>query len=505
MVKKMILSLLIPLFAVQFLLAAQMDSRVRAVPKALLEQVFQNPEENLSALVKNLTSGMSGADQKVKVLHDWICDNIAYDTDMYFRGIEQSQMPADVVKNRKAICSGYSNLMREMCRMAGVEAIVIYGNSKGFGYRGFLPDGNDHAWNAVKTSRGWQLIDVTWDAGYVDWRFFVKRYTTAWFSLSPSQFIYSHLPEDENFQYLPKEKRRTKEQFVKEPYLSGTFFSYGLSLGKNAPDYTNEITEATAFDFKISKSNVALMGNLFEEDEVSVYVKNSMWIERSAGAATVKVDIPEAKKYRAVLMARTKGSLKTPNFFDEYEFDNEVKTGVNSLLAEKKITEKEYEYFESAFIKSEENHRVYEAEDLFATARNNAVSKILKLLEKNTGNYEEVMYFDLTASADYSGYGETQSRFPPIFIAYTESSDTHLLEPLSGVIKGSENTKIQIASKDFSSFAVVIDGELELFTKNSKTGIFEMEIAVPAGMEHLMVMGSKNGRNFSSLWYFIVE
>ena len=41
----------------------------------------------------------------------------------------------------------------------------------------------------------------------------------------------------------------TKEQFVKEPYIAGKFFSYGFELTDLIPDYTTSIFILTALIF----------------------------------------------------------------------------------------------------------------------------------------------------------------------------------------------------------------------------------------------------------------
>ena len=485
--------------------AATMESRVRAVPKEITEAVFKKPKDNLPSLVQNLTQGVNSTDAKVKILHDWICDNIAYDSEMYFSGRTSKQDPVSVLKKKKAVCSGYSNLMAEMCRLANVEAIVIDGYSKGFGYAGYLQEKTDHAWNAVKMGKGWQLIDVTWDAGYLDSKTFIKRYTTQWFSLTPSQFIYSHLPEKDEFQYLSDEKKRTKEQFVKEPYLAGVFFEAGLSLGKNEANYTNEISEATIFSFNSAKSNYSFMSDLLDKDGGTGIVKNATWIDHNGNTLLLNVDIPTAKKYRARLLSRPKGALQNPRHFEAAEFEQRIVPSAEQLLAEKKITAKEKEYFDEAFFKVEENRRYYPAEDLFATARNAAVTKILKLLELNTGTYEEVMYFDVTSASGYEGYGENVLRFPTAYRSYGETKDTHLISPLGAVVKAGNEYDFEVISKDFQAMAVVINGELNLMTKNAKTGAFTLKVSIPSGIEKVDVMASKDSRSYQGLYFYLVE
>ena len=68
-----------------------MNSRVRSVPADISASVTQSPKKNVQALVTNLTEGLADDSLKVRVIHDWICDNIAYDADMYFSGKVKKQ------------------------------------------------------------------------------------------------------------------------------------------------------------------------------------------------------------------------------------------------------------------------------------------------------------------------------------------------------------------------------------------------------------------------------
>ena len=494
--KKFLFLFFLPLLAAN-IFSATMDPRVRSVPKSAQELVFENPKEGLPLVVKSLTGG--GAN-KVKALHDWICDNIAYDTELYFNGGPARQDYESVLKKRKALCSGYTNLMTVMCRMAGIEAIGIEGFSKGFGYQGKCGDETDHAWNAVKIGGKWQLIDVTWDAGYVDYRTFIKRYSTEWLNRTPEQFIFSHLPEKDEFQYLKKTK--TREEFEKEPYIAGIFFEYGLSLGNPAPDYTNEVSGAAKYEFRTGKAGVSLMTDLIDT-EGGRLVENATWIERIGNRATADFDIPTAKKHKARLLARNANEKKAPDFFSAAEFEGRILPEAQNLVEQKKATQKEFDFLRDSYFPVEENRRYYRADDPFSTQRNNAVLKILEMLKK-TSQYEEVISVDLVPASGYEGFGAETARFPTPYGTFHETSNTHLISPTGGVLKKGAAQKFQIESKDFKALGVVIDGKLTKLSKN-QNGIFEAEIEIPENIDTLSVYGSRNEKSYSGLWLYRVE
>ena len=480
--------------------AATMDSKVRSVPQPAIDLVFKKPKEGLPQVVKYLTANASNIPAKVKVMHDWICDNIAYDTDMYFSGRVSKQDYESVLKKKKAVCSGYASLMNEMCRLAGIESVGVHGYSKGFGYRGKL-DRSDHEWNAINYGNKWQLVDICWDAGFVDYKTFIKRYSTEWLYRTPEQFIYSHLPEKNEFQYLKEIK--TKEQFVQEPYIAGIFFDYGLALGKSSPNYSNQISGETLFDFKLNKTGVSVIADLYERDGANELVPNAIWTDRIGSKVTVNVDVPNERKHTVYLYARNRGAIMNPYKFYISEFEQDILPRAQQLVADKKATQTEYDFLASAYFKVTENGWYYLAEDLFAYPRNNAVTKILKLLDENTGSFDNVFHFDISAADDYAGFGDGVVKFPTTYRSYNETSNTHVISPIAGILQAGTSARFEVESQDFIGIGIVIGGQIVPFTKNGNR--FELETEIPADIDTLAVYGSRNGKNYTGLWFYKVE
>ena len=108
---KKIISAIVIFFAVFNLFAFPnsqlMNTKIGSIPKDLNESVFTDPKAKLEPLVKSLLNGVSENSMKVRIIHDWICNNIAYDTDMYFSGRVSKQDYVSVLKKKKGVCSGY--------------------------------------------------------------------------------------------------------------------------------------------------------------------------------------------------------------------------------------------------------------------------------------------------------------------------------------------------------------------------------------------------------------
>lgn len=504
MIKKAFIFIFLLSFSFQ-IFPATMNSRVRQVPKDLQEQVFVTPKETLPELVKFLVGSGGDASSRVKILHDWICDNIAYDCNVFTDEGAGVQNYESVLKKKKAVCVGYANLMAAMCFYAKIEVDIIPGWSKGFNYPGYLYEKSDHAWNAVKIGGKWKLIDVTWDAGFVEGRHFIKHYTLQWYNLSPAQFIYSHLPEEDEWQLLPDKQIRSKEQFVKEPYVPGVFFEYGFSFGKNAPDYTNEISETTGFDIVSSKNNTVIMASLYG-DTSNMNLKLASWFENAGSNKRFIFDVPDKSTYTAQFGARINGVSSNPMFFFKADFEQNLLPGVQSLLSAKKITAKEADLFEKSYYLIEENGRYYFNEDSFDNQRNQANNKILKLLDRNTHRYDNVLSFDIKAASDYDGFGKNIKRFPQMYQGYHTAQSISLSSPLKGSLKRGTEELFSLKTNAYSQAAIILDGkDFVRLPKNQKNGAFELLYKIPENIKSLDIYGSKDGKQFVTILSYELE
>ena len=149
-------------------------------------------------LAKHLTSNCTNDFEKLLSLFVWTMKNIQYDKKAVESGELPNPTPRNVLKNKSGVCEGYANLMQSLCVEANIESDIIYGYSKGYGYK---PKStftvSDHAWNAAKLNGTWYLMDVTWASGIRPSEG-LKRY----FLSSPSEFVEDHLPEVAYWQLL---------------------------------------------------------------------------------------------------------------------------------------------------------------------------------------------------------------------------------------------------------------------------------------------------------------
>jgi transglutaminase/protease-like cytokinesis protein 3 len=162
---------------------------------------------------------------RVKALHDWVADRIAYDAPAYTAGTYPPQDAETVFRTRTAVCAGYARLMVELGRAIDEEIVYVVGDAR---VRDSV-SGEPHAWNAVRIDGDWYLMDVTWDAGHLDGSGrFVKRYETTSFLTPPEVFGLDHLPDEPEWQLRAQPLGRG--EFNRQPMLRAAFFAVGLRL-----------------------------------------------------------------------------------------------------------------------------------------------------------------------------------------------------------------------------------------------------------------------------------
>jgi hypothetical protein len=165
------------------------------------------PEEatqTISTLAEYLTKPATNEVEEVRSFYIWIAENIAYNTSALISPNEKPQLPEEILKSRKAVCQGYSELFKALCKEVEISAYVVSGYSKGYGYsqgKKFLEE--DHAWNVVKVDNEWKLLDVTWGAGYITpTKTFEKSFNEKYFLTDSQNFVLDHLPLDPMWQLL---------------------------------------------------------------------------------------------------------------------------------------------------------------------------------------------------------------------------------------------------------------------------------------------------------------
>jgi len=240
------------------------DATIRIYPK--------NQPINPQKLVGELVSGLSDSTEQVRAIYTWIAKNISYDLASYRSSVKESHPDDNVLKTRKAVCSGYSAVFKQLCEIAGVRTVVIEGYAKGYGYTPYTKFlTTNHAWNAVFLGGAWHLVDVTWAAGLPEEITGKNKVIDldGYFFIPPEKLIKTHLPEDPIWQLQNKK----------------------ISL----TDFESGITESNDTD-AIATQPVATTRDEFDED-ILRYKRSLNFNPRNEG---LRVQLSFAYVYKAI-------------------------------------------------------------------------------------------------------------------------------------------------------------------------------------------------------------
>lgn len=198
------------------------------------EHALQAPaeaESSLEDLARYLAGPARSDEDRARAIYRWITANVEYDVNGSIAGARRGRTPEEVLEERIGVCSEYSALFSRLSELSGLEAVVIRGRGKGYGYTvgSKIPKSSNHAWNAVKIEGVWRLVDSTWGAGYLDpEEGFVERFEEFYFLTPPENLVWTHLPEDPNWQLL--NAPLSKEEFERLVYAKPPFFKNEMNI-----------------------------------------------------------------------------------------------------------------------------------------------------------------------------------------------------------------------------------------------------------------------------------
>ncbi len=121
--------------------------------------------------------------EQVKVIYDYICENVVYDYKNLWDPTYTLKYSAyAALINGTAVCQGYANLFYRMALEAGIDTRIIVGDG-----------GGPHSWNIVDLGEMYYYLDATWDAPLAE-----KDYPYEYFLLGSDNFCVDHTPEADN-------------------------------------------------------------------------------------------------------------------------------------------------------------------------------------------------------------------------------------------------------------------------------------------------------------------
>lgn len=194
-------------------------------------------------LAQVLCGPFSSATDKARAIFTWLHHNVAYDVDAFFGNRVKHVDPKDTIASGLAVCGGYAGVYTAIALKAGLEAVMVTGHGKGYGYKALQPgercppvDATGHAWNAVRIDGGeWKLLDACWGAGNVGNQVYNKKFTPSYFTMSNDDFGIKHFPSEHNHFFRSDGRIPTWEEYFVGPcgseplQLFGAVEDHGLS------------------------------------------------------------------------------------------------------------------------------------------------------------------------------------------------------------------------------------------------------------------------------------
>ncbi|NLG05230.1 MAG: hypothetical protein GX567_15595, partial [Clostridia bacterium] len=107
--------------------------------------------------------------QKVKKLHDWVCNKVGY---AYVNGEPDPSMEchvdSSVFVRKTTVCDGYARALTLLLQEAGFEAYYVVGESESVNEDGTI-DMIYHAWTMVRIGDNYFHVDACHDDGGIIW------------------------------------------------------------------------------------------------------------------------------------------------------------------------------------------------------------------------------------------------------------------------------------------------------------------------------------------------
>ena len=293
------------------------------VEKKIDAHVLSTPEvetESVERLSQYLTHPWSGERHKAYAIFRWLSFNVAYDVEGFFGRTEKKQCDASsVLKHRTCVCAGYANLFEGLAKAAGLQAHIIEGYAKGYGFEpGQQFKNTNHAWNAIQVNREWFICEPTWGAGYLgNDLIFHRSPNVAMCLMDPEYAICSHYPADEQWQFL--DQPISKEEFEKLVVPSGRIHEVGVELLSHKESiYT--IEDADNIDMMFySPSLKILRGGL--KDSSGKELEGRKWtqvIPCGVNKVKLRAQFPTPGKFKLSLDVRDADSNNTWQHGIEY-------------------------------------------------------------------------------------------------------------------------------------------------------------------------------------------
>lgn len=211
-----------------------------------------------------LASACTSDEEKVLIFSYWIARNIQFDLHE-MRKISRSDKTAyEVLRNKKAVCEGFANLLKQFCDNEGIRCYKITGWAYGNIVRRLVNTAHmRHAWNVVYLDGKWVQLDVTWARHEIAEKEFKQNHSFKWIFPDPEEFTKSHWPREYRWQLLrdPWSKREFWSQKKTDPSFYAVEDSLEVLLHRKS--YENDLILARC-EYEIDNDHPYYLNHLYK-------------------------------------------------------------------------------------------------------------------------------------------------------------------------------------------------------------------------------------------------
>lgn len=251
----------------------------------------KNPEKYIKIVSEKINELASNDFEKARFAHDVVALILEYDAKNYWAGKIPNQDYKSVLKTGKSVCAGYASVYKAFCDELHLPCIVVDGWAKGVS---FNPKATkfetNHDWNIVLIDGCWYLMDCTWDSGYMQGKENVQSYGTRYLFVKPEHIIYSHYPDNRDYQLL--EKPFTDKDILFVPNLKPEHFDGKYNVKIEVESFDSEKGEITfLFTHKGTMDFYITQGQ--SNRRLNSYCK----VTKTESGSRVEISIPENGVY----------------------------------------------------------------------------------------------------------------------------------------------------------------------------------------------------------------
>ncbi len=291
-------------------------SKYVSVDYSTIDRYARNTPESeaksLDKLSQYLTAPARSDLAKARSVYSWITSHVQYDMAAFQGRMYSSETvyANRVLSSRKAVCTGFALLYKELLNRAGIETANIKGYARTNDFESGIPITRvDHEWNAVKLEGDWFLVDLAWAQSTAKTPGTPNDF---YFLTEPAAFAANHFPVDSRWQLL--DKSTSKVQFDRFPKVYDAYFRLGLDS-----DFPKEglLRSGEVLTMSLSSDQPVEFSCATGPYNGTVLTSSAISVRQSGSVYQLSIPISRRGKSTLCLFAKPKG--KTTERIKSYE------------------------------------------------------------------------------------------------------------------------------------------------------------------------------------------